>query len=313
MERQVIIISSFTDVFKDLAEWISGDPIKEGAKNMIVAGESIWTNMCDNVYDILGQTPASFSGSAWTMVTSGGVGQAFIAVGASLFPLFFLFHFCSSSVNVREELSLENIIKMFIKIAFGEALVVNCFSLLNVIFSIVGNFVTLLAGKGATDISKVIDTGSNAMAKNIDGLSTFECLFVYLLAIIYFLASAIISLLLLFAIYLRLFKLIVLTPFSALAFSTYVGSEGFSSISRSYIKYFVSVALEALFMMVVLMVCNKILSSASIVNLTGWIGSIDKKSLTYVLVLMLQNIFMMGLTVSLVRASQRSMERMIGT
>ena len=66
-----------------------------------------------------------------------------------------------------------------------------------------------------------------------------------------------------YTVYFRFLKLLVLVPFGALAFSTTGGNRMVSSTAVSYSKYFLSVLLEAVTMALAIIVCNALSTLAS--------------------------------------------------
>lgn len=83
-----------------------------------------WNNQVGLVFSMLGQSPVSFKGGGpWAAIES--VQPIFVAVGSSLVVLFFVIGFCSESVDVREEMRFEVILRMLIRLILAEWLVAN--------------------------------------------------------------------------------------------------------------------------------------------------------------------------------------------
>ncbi len=74
-----------------------------------------------------------------------GIEPVFVAVGSSLVVLFFVIGFCSESVDVREEMRFEVILRMFMRLGLAEWLVANNVSIMKAFFTSVGNLVGLLS------------------------------------------------------------------------------------------------------------------------------------------------------------------------
>ena len=82
-----------------------------------------WNDKVSLVFELLGQSPTSFKGGGpWGVIT--GIEPIFVAVGSSLVVLFFVIGFCSESVDVREEMRFEVILRMLIRIGIAQWLVV---------------------------------------------------------------------------------------------------------------------------------------------------------------------------------------------
>ena len=83
-----------------------------------------WNHQASLVFSLLGQSPVDFKGGGpWGMVES--VEPVFVAVGSSLVVLFFVIGFCSESVDIREDMRFEVILRMFIRLALAEWLVID--------------------------------------------------------------------------------------------------------------------------------------------------------------------------------------------
>ena len=72
-----------------------------------------WNNQISLVFAMLGQSPVSFKGGGpWAVIE--GIEPVFVAVGSSLVVLFFVIGFCSESIDVKDEMRFESILRMLI-------------------------------------------------------------------------------------------------------------------------------------------------------------------------------------------------------
>lgn len=77
-----------------------------------------WNNQVSLVFSMLGQSPVNFKGDGpWQVVES--IEPIFVGVGSSLVVLFFVIGFCSESVDVREEMRFEVILRMLIRLGLA--------------------------------------------------------------------------------------------------------------------------------------------------------------------------------------------------
>ena len=77
-----------------------------------------WNNQVSLVFSMLGQSPVNFKGGGpWQVVES--IEPIFVGVGSSLVVLFFVIGFCSESVDVREEMRFEVILRMLIRLGLA--------------------------------------------------------------------------------------------------------------------------------------------------------------------------------------------------
>ena len=74
-----------------------------------------WNNQISLVFAMLGQSPVSFKGGGpWAVIE--GIEPIFVAVGSSLVVLFFVIGFCSESIDVKDEMRFESILRMLIRL-----------------------------------------------------------------------------------------------------------------------------------------------------------------------------------------------------
>ena len=73
-----------------------------------------WNNQISLVFALLGQSPVSFkSGGPWGVIQN--LEPIFVGVGSSLVVLFFVIGFCSESVDVKEDMRFEVILRMLMR------------------------------------------------------------------------------------------------------------------------------------------------------------------------------------------------------
>ena len=67
----------------------------------------------------LDKRPVSFKGGGpWAVIE--GIEPVFVAVGSSLVELFFVIGFCSESIDVKDEMRFESILRMPIRLGLAE-------------------------------------------------------------------------------------------------------------------------------------------------------------------------------------------------
>jgi hypothetical protein len=191
-----------------------------------------WNNQVSLVFSLLGQSPVNFKGGGpWGVIE--GVEPIFVAVGSSLVVLFFVIGFCSESIDVREEMRFEVILRMMIRVGIAEWLVVNNVTIIKAFFTAAGNLVSLLSAGNSTTL-----TIDSTQAETIKNLGFGESLIMLILAALLSIIIIICGFFLIYTVYFRFLKLFILVPMGALAFSTLGGNRGVSHTAVSYFKYF---------------------------------------------------------------------------
>ena len=111
-----------------------------------------WNNQISLVFAMLGQSPVSFKGGGpWAVIE--GIEPVFVAVGSSLVVLFFVIGFCSESIDVKEEMRFESILRMLIRLGLAEWFVANNVTIMKAFFTSIGNLVGLISAGTTTQLA----------------------------------------------------------------------------------------------------------------------------------------------------------------
>ena len=142
-----------------------------------------WNNQVSLVFAMLGQSPVSFKGGGpWGVIES--IEPIFVAVGSSLVVLFFVIGFCSESIDIREEMRFEVILRLLIRVGLAEWFVANNVTIMKAFFTSIGNLVNLLSAGSYTEL--VIDSTQADVIKDLGfGESLIMLILAALLAIIF--------------------------------------------------------------------------------------------------------------------------------
>ena len=259
-----------------------------------------WNNQVSLVFSMLGQSPVNFKGGGpWAMVKS--IEPIFVAVGSSLVVLFFVIGFCSESVDIREEMRFEVILRMLIRLGLSEWLVANNVTIMKAFFSTVGNLVNALTAGQYTTL-----TIDSTQADVIKGLGFGESLIMLILAALLSVIIIICGFFMIYTVYFRFLKLMIIVPIGPIAFSTMAGNRNVAHTASAYAKYFLSVVFEAVTMALAIMVCNAFISSG-LPSFTG--GYADwAKTLIY----LCEMTFTIALTVGSVKGAQSLTSKALG-
>ena len=111
---------------------------------------------------------------------------------------------------------------------------------------------------------------------------------------------------LLYNVYFRFLKIMVIVPFGAIASSTLAGNRGISNTFVSYMKYFISVVFEAVTMALAILLCNQFISS----GLPAFTGDYEDWAKT--LIYLGEMTFTVALTVGTVKGAQNLTSRALG-
>lgn len=259
-----------------------------------------WNNQVSLVFALLGQSPVSFKGGGpWGLVES--IQPIFVAVGSSLVVLFFVIGFCSESVDVREEMRFEVILRMLIRLGLSEWLVANNVTIMKAFFNTIGNLVNALSAGSYTTLA--IDS---AQAQVIKDLGFGEGLIMLILAALLSVIVIICGFFMIYTVYFRFLKIMVIVPIGSIAFSTLAGNRNVANTAGTYAKYFLSVVFEAVTMALAIMLCNAFISA----GLPSFTGSYSDWAKT--LIYLCEMTFTIALTVGSVKGAQSLTSKALG-
>lgn len=259
-----------------------------------------WNNQVSLVFSLLGQSPVNFKGGGpWAMIQ--GVEPIFVAVGSSLVVLFFVIGFCSESVDVREEMRFEVILRMLIRLGLAEWLVANNVTIMKAFFTSIGNLVSLLSAGAYNTLT--IDSTQADVIKN---LGFGESLIMLILAALLSVIVIICGFFMIYTVYFRFLKIMVIVPIGSIAFSTLAGNRNVAHTASTYAKYFLSVVFEAVTMALAIMLCNAFISA----GLPAFTGSYSDWAKT--LIYLCEMTFTIALTVGSVKGAQSLTSKALG-
>lgn len=259
-----------------------------------------WNNQVSLVFAMLGQTPMNFKGGGpWDAIQR--VQPVFVAVGCSLVVLFFVIGFCSESVDIREEMRFEVILRMLIRLVLAEWFVVNSVTIMKAFFTSIGNWVMVVGGSGVSELR--IDSAQADVIKNLGfGASLIMLILASLLSIIVIICGFF----LIYTVYFRFLRLLVIVPMGAIAFSTMGGNRTVSSTMVTYCKYFLCVTFEAVTMALAILICNAFIN-AGLPTFTG-----DYTDWAKTLIYLCEMTFAVALTVGSVKGAQNLTSKAFG-
>ena len=189
-----------------------------------------WNNQVSLVFAMLGQSPVSFKGGGpWGVIES--IEPIFVAVGSSLVVLFFVIGFCSESIDVREEMRFEVISRLLIRVRLVEWFVANNVIIMKAYFTSIGNLVNLLSAGLYTEL--VIDS---TQADVIKDLGLGESLIMLILAALLAIIIIICGFFMIYTVYFRFLRLLIIVPMGSIAFSTMGGNRTVNHTVTAYCK-----------------------------------------------------------------------------
>lgn len=270
---------------------------------------SLYNKQAQMAAGMLGQDPASFNSSGWTLVTNANA--VFLTIGAVLVIIFFLMGFCADSVDIKQDLRVENILRMFLKLNIAEFFVINSLRLVQLMFALGTGIIGKFAGVNLTvncaipsEVSAITGNPVDNGMSGFGGLMTVALLFIT--AFVFMLVEMGCGAMILFEAYQRFFKIMLLVPYGSLANSTIAGNHMLNRSAESFWKYALATILEAVTMYFSMALAAAVLSSGTLGLKDGWSGAF------YVLGWILESSFVSMLTLGLVKGSEMVTQKALG-
>lgn len=254
------------DLLKALGDKL-GEPVEKllakPAYSLVKAGTDMYNAFAKSSYNIISMNPQSAGGgSLWGLVEN--INNAFTPFAASFAVVLLLITFCSSSLDVKDNMRFETVLKIYLKISLVEFLVVHNMDILKNIMKICYGLLQV-AGLGGSAVT--INVSSYLKVDDCkDGMGTFVIL---ALALIMLMVLVTCGISLLFCAYKRVFKLLLVIPFGSFAFATFAGKHEVNRTGVTYIKYVIGTFAEAIVMLAALALCAKLNMSDPSVLLQG--------------------------------------------
>lgn len=259
-----------------------------------------WNNQISLVFDLLSQSPTDFkNGDPWAVIE--GIEPIFVAVGSSLVVLFFVIGFCSESIDIREDMRFEVILRMLIRLSLAEWFVANNVTIMKAFFRSIGNLVSLLSQGNYTELS--IDS---TQADIIKDLGFGESLIMLILTALLSIIIIICGFFMIYTVYFRFLRLMIIVPMGAIAASTMAGNKVVSNTMVSYCKYFLSATFEAVTMALAIIMCNAFVNA----GLPSFTGSYADWAQT--LIYLCEMTFSVAMTVGSVKGAQSLTSKVFG-
>lgn len=202
---------------------------------------------------------------------------------------------------MKEEMRFEAILRMLIRLALAEWFVANNVTIMKAFFTFIGNLVNLLSA--GTTVQLTIDSTQAEVIKN---LGFGESLVMLMLAALLSIIVIICGFFIIYTVYFRSLKILIIVPLGAIAFSTMGGNRMVSHTVVTYCKYFLSVVMEAVTMALAIIVCNAFINA----GLPSFTGSYADWAKT--LIYLCEMTFTIAMTVGSVKGAQSLTSKALG-
>ncbi|MGF6990404.1 hypothetical protein M2150_001665 [Lachnospiraceae bacterium PM6-15] len=269
-------------------------------KGLVEFGVSVWNGCAELVGIVLGQSPQGMQNEAWNFATQ-TIYPIFLTLGVALMCLFFVIGYARECVDIRQQLTLENSIKMFVRLVLSNALVTGALIWIPRFISWATGITSEVrragGGLGTLDANAVWD--DTGLLELLNPIGTF------VVSLFFMLVCMVCGFMILVPVYKRVFNLIIIIPFAPVALASFAGGQGLSHTGASWCKEFLAVCFEIVVMAIVLAI------GGSFVN-SGVFGVLTTFKFPAHLLSMLQATFGMITITTIFKGSNALIKRALG-
>ena len=190
---------------------------------------------------------------------------------------------------------------MLIRLGLAEWFVANNVTIMKAFFTSIGNLVGLISAGTTTQLA--IDS---TQADIIKGLGFGESLVMLILTALLAIIIIICGFFIIYTVYFRFLKILIIVPLGAIACSTMAGNRMVSHTMATYCKYFLSCVFEAVTMALAIVVCNAFINA----GLPAFTGSYADWAQT--LIYLCEMTFTIAMTVGSVKGEQTLTSKAFG-
>ncbi|CUQ82362.1 hypothetical protein [Lachnospira eligens] len=237
--------------------------------------QELWNFVMGIAYTLMGKNVTSFTTPAINAIAQalglgGNIGAwdyikntafpLFMSMGAVFLNMFTLIGFCRQASNLKEGITMEAWIELFIKLVIANILMTNCLDIMQEFTGFAITTTKVLLPKGVpTVIGGDYDAGFR--------------LAMLMLAPIYLIISGVCSITVLIEILGRFLNLFMLMAVAPLALSTLAGGRGLENSAIAWFKSFLTNALQIIIIALVMQLCAGLNASLTGMCNTGLLAS----------------------------------------
>lgn len=248
-----------------------GSGMMDTGEWMLQGGYAVWQSCSALTMEYVKKSPMAQT-NAWAIVT-GPVYSLSLGIAASLAVLFFVMGWLRESIDIRNNFTLENTFRFFVRFAITASLIVNSLALVN----------------GITECATAVVSTMNTQMKEVDADGIFDDLRASIeeddaadggtwLAIGFGsmvggllggLVIIVCAVTLVLSVLSRLFKLLLCIPFAPVAFAGFAGGAEFSQTGIAWLRTFIGYALEAVVIALAISISFGLFQDANLFGTAG--------------------------------------------
>ena len=264
-----------------------------------------WNEKLGEIWQLVSQSPQVFKGGGiWEVILT--INGALKAIGYALLILFFAMSVFGGTMSFKDFKSWQTALRYFLRFVVAKAAVTYGMDILTAIFSIAGGTVNRMADSLGS-MSSAMVTLPDTIDTAVRNVGFFESIPLWIVTLLGSLLIWALSLIMIFSVYGRFFRLYLLTALAPLPLSTFAG-ESSSRVGKAFLKSYAGVCLEG----AVVIVCCVIFGAFSNASTLG-IPDPSLPAVTIVWNYIGEVVFNMLVLVGLIKGSDRIVKEIMRT
>lgn len=267
---------------------------------------SIWNGFIDAAWGLIEQTPQEISPGSWALVT-GSIQDIFTAIGVGLLGVFFLIGYLQNALDLREELTDQKLILLFLQLVLVQAVFIGITRLIPLACNAAKNLVLKIKYTGGIEALHLSPNDLTGIP--FDDMKFFSAIIGLLMTVFALIAAVICGGMIVWGILGRMFKIYVLIPIAAVPLSTFAGGSRVNRPAINWIKEFMIAAFEVVLIALVLLIGSTFIGSNALGNFFQFNDS-DVLQKTCVAIFMM--ILNMGIVAGGVKGCEITLRKIFG-
>ena len=248
-----------------------GSGMMDTGEWMLQGGYGMWKSCSEVTMEYVKKSPMAET-NAWAIVT-GNIYSLSLGIAASLAVLFFVMGWLRESIDIRNNFTLENTFRFFVRFAITASLIVNSLALINGVASCATAVVnTMNVQMEESSAEGIFDDLRQAIEEDdsADGGTWLAIGFGSMIGgLLGGLVIIVCAVTLVLTDLSRQFKLLLCIPFAPVAFAGFAGGAEFSQSGIAWLRTFIGYALEAVVIALAISISFGLFQDASLFGTSG--------------------------------------------
>ena len=237
--------------------------VEEALKFFLNLVCSVWNGFLSAAWGLIEQTPQEISPRSWGLIT-GSIGDIFLSIGIGLLVVFFLIGYLSNALDLREELTYEKLILLFVQLICVQAVFIGTTRIIPLACNAAKGMVLKIKYIGG--IETLYLSVDDLAGIPFDDMKVFPAIIGLIMTVFALLAAVTCGGMIVWSVIGRMFKIYILIPISAIPLSTLAGGSRMHRPAINWIKEFFISTFEVVIIALVLLIGNTFIGSNALGN-----------------------------------------------